>query len=214
MITDNYLKGLDYLEPFQVTLPPWMDEIKTEGLKRKVPIVDDDMGRFLRILCMVKKPKDILEIGCGISYATHWMLLGNDESNIIALDYNQERLDICEKYLKKSGFSGKVQLKRQWALDFFASEKLSFDLIFQDSTKKDYAGMIENCYQCLNKEGLLIVDNIFFNKKVFGLSKDQEKKYKNGVESLKQFTEKVAAHPGLECHFFSISDGVLVAKRK
>ena len=55
------------------------------------------------------------------------------------------------------------------------SEK--YDLIFQDSTKKDYGDMIEDCYLRLNPEGLLIVDNIFFNGKIFGLEAEQIKKY-------------------------------------
>lgn len=213
MPEDLYKTGLNYLEPFQEPLPEWMSNIKKEGIARKVPIVDDDMGRFLRVLCMIKKPKRILEIGCGISYATHWMLLGNNKSKIVALDYNQDRLDMCEKHLNVSGFVDNVCLKRQWAERYFEENEGTFDLIFQDSTKKDYAGMIENCYQCLNEDGLLVVDNIFYNKKIFGLSPEQEKKYRNGVNSLKSFNKKISNHSGFECHFFSISDGVLVAKR-
>lgn len=209
-----YLRGLEYLESFQLPKPVWLDEIKQLGINYKVPIVDDDMGRFLRLICALKQPKSILEIGCGISYATHWMLLGSPKTKVIGLDYNQQRLDFCTDFLKKSGFIGNVILKRQWAKDFFLENNEKFDIIFQDSTKKDYGDMIDDCYQRLKPDGLLIVDNLFFNGKVFGLSADQIKKYEKGVSALKSFNKTISIHPGFECHFLAISDGVLIAQRK
>ncbi len=213
-LSDFYLRGFEYLEQFQQPVEEWLKEIKQTGIKRKVPIIDDDMGRFLRMLCSLIKPASILEIGCGISYATHWMLLGNPQAKITGLDYNQDRLDLCSEFLEKSGFKSNVVLKRTWAKDFFVTEKSTFDLVFQDSTKKEYAGMLENCYQCLNPGGLLVVDNIFYNGKVMGLAEDQEKKYGKAVQALKFFNRQIADHPGFECHFFAISDGVLIAQRK
>jgi predicted O-methyltransferase YrrM len=111
-VSDLYVRGLEYLEQFQLPVDQWLREIKQEGLAAKVPIVDDDMGRFLRLICALVKPRSILEIGCGISYATHWMLLGFPEAKITALDYNIDRLDLCRKFLKKSGFSNRVELIR------------------------------------------------------------------------------------------------------
>ena len=212
--TELYLRGLEYLEQFQQSPEPWLKEIKRVGIARKVPIIDDDMGRFLKMLCALKRPDSILEIGCGISYATHWMLLGNPNARITGLDYNQDRLTMCADFLKTSGFLNNVILQRTWAKDFFESQHSAFDLIFQDSTKKEYAGMLENCYQSLKPEGLLVVDNIFYNGKVLGLDEDQEKKYKKAVQALELFSQQISVHNGFDCHFFAISDGVLVAQRK
>ncbi len=202
-----------YLESLQPDLPEWMTIIKNDGIAGKVPIVRDDMGQLLRLVCSLKKPETVLEIGCGISYATHWMLLGYHSSKITALDSNKDRLEQCKNYLQLSGYSDQVELKHIWAEDFFLENKSKYDLIIQDSTKKEYAGMIDQCYQCLRESGLLIVDNVFFNGKVFGLTPDQEKKYSKGVAALKEFNEKISRHPGFLCNFFPFSDGVLIAQR-
>ncbi len=212
-MTDFYTQALSYLETVQPDPPAYLEQIKTDGLEQKVPIIGDDMGVFIRMICSLIQPKTILEIGCGISYATHWMLLGSPRSRVIAIDYNQDRLELCNEYLKRSGFIDQVELKRCWAEDFFKENKQQFDLIFQDSTKKGYAGMIDECHWCLKPGGTLIVDNIFFNQKVFGLASAQEKKYANGVAALKAFNEKMAQHPGFDCSFLPLSDGVLVARR-
>jgi len=212
-MSDLYTRKLKYLDPFQPNVPPWMAKIKTHGIKRKVPIVDDDMGIFLKMVCSIQKPLTILEIGCGISYSTHWMLLGSTNSKIVALDSNADRLGECKAYLIESGYSDRVELKHCLAEDYFLSNPPVFDLIFQDSMKKGYSGMIDQCYQHLKVGGLLIADNIFFNNKVLGLTEDQKKKYAKGVAALEDFTNKISRHPGFECSFFPLSDGILVAKR-
>lgn len=213
MSQNSYLKGLDYLEPLQMGLPDWMRELKKEGIESKTPIVDDDMGRFLRLVCSLKKPDGILEIGCGISYATHWMLLGYTTARITGLDYNRDRLETSRRFLEISGFSDQVELKRVWAKDFFQENTKKYHLIFLDSTKKEYVNILEECYAALEKNGLFIVDNVFYNGKVFGLTPEQEGKYARGVAALEEFSHMVSRHPGFECHFLAISDGVLVAQR-
>lgn len=212
-MADFYSQALAYLETIQPDPPAYLKQIKSDGLAQKVPIVGDDMGIFLRMICSLVQPERILEIGSGISYATHWMLLGAPLSRIVAIDNNKDRLKQCEGYLMQSGFIERVELKQCWAEDFFKENTETFDLIFQDSTKKGYEGMIDTCYHCLKPGGILIADNIFYNRKVFGLSPAQEKKYANGVASLKAFNEKMAQHPGFDCSFLPLSDGVLVARR-
>lgn len=212
-MTDFYDEALKYLESVQPSPPAWLEQIKADGLAQKVPIIRDDMGIFVRMICALLRPASILEIGCGISYATHWMLLGSPRSRVVAIDSNHLRLEQCQTYLEKSGFINQVDLKNCWAADFFDDNRQCFDLIFQDSTKKGYAGMIDQCYQCLKPGGILVVDNIFFNGKVFGLTPGQEKKYAEGVASLKTFNEKMAQHPGFDCSFLPLSDGVMVAQR-
>jgi len=203
----------DYVQRYQSPLPPYMEKIKSYGLSHKVPIVRDDMGQMLRLFCRMLKPQKILEIGCGISYSTHWMLLGAEESEITALDYNYDRLNCCVDYLNQSGFSKQVKLVQGWAEDFFKDNHGQYDLIFQDSTKKNYVEMIGDCYRFLKPGGWLVADNIFFNGKVFGLSKDQERKYSRGVETINDFNLKMSEHPGFQTDYFPFSDGILVAQK-
>ena len=208
-----YLRGLEYIENLNPPLSDWLQAIKKAGTNGKVPIVDDEMGLFLKLICSVHKPKSILEIGCGISYSTHWMLTGWPNSHITALDANHERLQQCASFLKKSLCADRVELVHGWAEEFFRANTKQYDMVFLDSTKKEYIKLLEGCYKALNVRGILVVDNIFFRGKVFGMTENQVKKYKHGVDLLKKFNEEIARYPGFECTFLPLGDGVLVAQR-
>lgn len=175
--------------------------------------MDDEMGRFLSMICSLYRPKAILEIGCGISYSTHWMLAGCGECRITALDVNRERLAQCAEYLKRSNNADRVELLDKWADEFFRGNSKRFDMIFLDSTKREYVDLMESCHKALRPEGILVADNIFFNGKVLGLSEGEAKRYKIGTDLLKRFNEEIARFPGFACTFLPFSDGVLVAQR-
>lgn len=210
---DFYQKATRYVAELNPKMPVYLQELKTKGDNEKVPIIDDEMGEFLKLFCSLSQPKKILELGCGISYSTHWMLLGNPTASITALDSNQSRLDVCQQFLKKSGFSSQVTLIHSWIEDYFSAKHEKFDLIFLDSTKKNYIDLLDHCYSSLNDNGYLIADNIFFNGKVLELAEEQVKKYQKGVNRLKEFNTAITSHHGFEATFHPLSDGVLVAKK-
>jgi predicted O-methyltransferase YrrM len=210
---DYYADALRYITPLQQPVPEWLEIIKRAGIARKVPIVRDDMGQFLKLICSLITPEWILEIGCGISYSTHWMLLGSPQSKIIALDTNQDRLNQCKTHLERSGFQDRVTLVHQWAEEFFDQNRQKFDLIFQDATKKEYIKMLEPMHTALKTGGTLIVDNIFYGGKVLGMSIEERKKYAKGVALLEEFNQVISQHTGFETTFLPLSDGTLIAKR-
>ncbi|MBT4526834.1 MAG: methyltransferase domain-containing protein [Deltaproteobacteria bacterium] len=212
-VDDFYSQAVAYIAKLNPPLPENLEAIRNFGIKNKVPIIDDELGFFLKFVCSIFNPGRILEIGCGISYSTHWMLYGSSESKITALDSNRYRLDQCRKYLQLSENVHRVQLVHNWAKDFFEGNSQQFDLIFLDSTKKEYIDLLDDCYLALVKNGLLIVDNIFYNRKIFGLTPDQKKKYGKSTQLLETFNQKIANHPNFSCTFLPMSDGVLVAKR-
>lgn len=198
----------------QPELDPVMSEIKAYGLETFVPIVSDEVGLFLKLITSLQKPKHILEIGCGISYSTHWFLKANSAVHVTAIDFNIDRIAISEKYLKKSGLLDRVTLIHQDALEFFDSNTQKFDLIFQDSTKKGYAGMIEKCYEGLESFGLFVADNIFFNQLVLGSAPHPTNKNKKGIVKMREFNQLMSQHPGFDTSFLSLGDGLMIAEKK
>ncbi|OGG96742.1 MAG: hypothetical protein A2508_09590 [Candidatus Lambdaproteobacteria bacterium RIFOXYD12_FULL_49_8] len=202
-----------YFSGLEGALPDSLKRVKDYALEHQVPVVSDQVGGFLKLLCGLTKPKRILELGSGISYSTHWMLLGWPNAQIVSVDANGDRIELARGFLEASGALTQVELHSSWIEPFLETRLGEFDLIFLDSVKKDYATLLSQCYKILLPEGLLVADNILYQGKVLSLLPEQEKKYAAGVGSIKAFNQAVAEHPALDAHFLSIGDGLLVARK-
>lgn len=211
---DNSDPTLHYLESLNPELPEWMKEIREFGIRNQIPIVRDDLGQFIRLLCNLHKPARILELGSGSCYSTHWFLLGNPDAVITAVDANHHRVEFCEMFIEKTGFKPQVTPVHQRAQDFLETNTETFDLIFLDAMKKEYKDLLDDCVKALNPGGVFLVDNILFGGKVINLLPEQEKKYQNGVNALKAFNQAASVHPDIECTFLPLSDGTLIAQKK
>lgn len=202
-----------YLEKLHPNLSLTMQKMQKLAKEEKIPIIGDEVGRLLCLLCSLKKPKKILELGTGISYSTHWMLLQNQEVNITSIDQNQDRIYFAKKFLSESGFLENVKLLPIWIKDFFLTNQEKFDIIFLDSQKSLYQNMFSDILVRLKKNALLIVDNSLYKKQVCLEKKKVKKEYRNAVFSIQAFNQLVFQSSELKSFLFSLGDGVLVAKK-
>lgn len=216
-MTSLHPTASDYLNQLEPPLPEYLQAIKTFALEEQVPIVSDEVGNCLQLLCSLTKPRRILELGSGVSYSSHWMLLGAPWAQLVALDCNPQRIEASRSFLAQSGFLAQVELREQWIEDYFELKGSAlteqFDLIFMDSTKKDYANLLSQCYKALRLEGLLVVDNIFYQGKVLQEPESLSTKYRANVEAMKAFNRSLTEHPGFKVQFLAIGDGLLIARK-
>ena len=154
-----------YIQSLQGPIPDFLKNLKQQGQQDQIPIISDEVGQMLQMLCALQQPKSILELGTGIGYSTHWMLLGSPHAAITSVDANQNRIDLSATFLQQSGGLEQVRLVCAWVETFLEKNSQSYDLIFIDSTKKDYPMLLDQCYHALAINGLLVADNIFYQGK-------------------------------------------------
>lgn len=187
--------------------------LKEYAVQHNVPITKDDTMKFIVDYINTNKIKTILEIGTAIAYGSINMAMCDsvealDTVEIDIENYNQALLNI-EKYNMKQ----KINPHFMDAKLFIDGCNRTYDLIYLDGPKGQYANYLPRLLQLLNKNGAIIADNIFFHGMVTG-EIPTPSSCRSMVNGLRQYIDEVTHNESLEAHIYQIGDGVCVTKLK
>ena len=184
--------------------------IKSTELKDFIPVVDDDVARFLKLIIKISKPKKILEIGTSIGYSAVSMaqIIKEYGGKIITIEYDEKAAFQAEENFKKAGLEDYIEIKFGDAREIVPSLNEKFDLIFQDVDKRLYAPLFNNCLNVLNKGGILVAEDTLFP--VLEL----EEKWHYLIEPIKEFNDLVAKSENVYSTILPIGDGVTFCIKK
>jgi predicted O-methyltransferase YrrM len=193
----------------------FLAKLRSEATVKKIPIVDDAVGFLLEVICLLKKPENILEIGCGTGYSTYFLIKNLvNNSNYTGIDLNKERLETAQKFISKL-FTNNDNLKRLKflhgdALKIIPTLDRQFDFVFIDAAKYEYPEYIKSLMGGkLSKNAAVIADNIFYGDKIFltQVSKHDQ----NSVTGLREYIELITTCDYFENHFLNIGDGIALS---
>jgi|WetSurMetagenome_2_1015567.scaffolds.fasta_scaffold316457_2 predicted O-methyltransferase YrrM len=193
------------------TLKKQYDQIIEFDSRYVIPAVRYNTALFLKWITNLKKPSLVLEIGFGSGVSSIFINHGNSAIKIISLERDKNRFLRGKNLLHEMKIEN-IELLNMDAFDYFTTNNISYDMIFLDSVKREYKDYLVPVKKILNKNGLLICDNILFNGKV--IDKCLDKKYFNGVELLKEFNTIASNDLELDTFFIPIDDGILVSIKK
>jgi predicted O-methyltransferase YrrM len=166
-------------------------------------------GRFLSLLSKMQRPRRVLELGVFTGYATLCLAEGLAEDGIIhAIEGNPELEYIIHKYVKKAGLEDKVKLHIGDAKVIAGDLDETFDLVFIDAGKRDYAFYYDLIIEKVNSGGILLADNVLWSGKVISGATDAD------TQLLDAFNKKVNADPRVENIIMPLRDGLTIIRKK
>merc|ERR1711991_1295084 len=146
-------------------------------------------SQFLHLIIKILNIKKILGIGTFTGLSTLSMALAlSDDGKIIALDKNEETNKVAIDFFKKANQDHKIKTLIKPALeslDEIKNEK--FDLVFIDADKMNYIEYYERSLQLLNKNGLIIIDNVLWYGEV--VNENNNDKF---TKSIKEFNSHIS----------------------
>jgi len=157
-----------YIDNLSLKLNPVQQEIinynNTLGDIKKMQIAVSQC-HFLHLIIKISNIKSILEIGTFTGLSALSMALAlPDDGKLTALDKNEETNKVALNFFKKANQTHKIKTIVKPALESLEDLKNNkFDMIFIDADKMNYKKYYEMSLGLLNKNGLIIIDNVLWH---------------------------------------------------
>lgn len=179
----------------------------------RVPIVSQDVARFIELLLKIIKPKNILEIGSAIGYSSLIMSKASD-ANILTIEKDEETFKVLKENLKKYDTDNKIKAINDDAINTLKSmdKEVKFDFCFIDANKSQYEEYLNLVYDLTRDNALILIDNILFRGFV---AKDEDnKRYRTIIKNLKKFIEDVKSDKRFTASLLTVHDGLLLLRKE
>jgi len=168
-------------------------------------------GRVLSMLSHMIQPKTILEIGTYTGYSAICMAEGlAPRGKIHTIDINEELESMVNKYIKKAGLQDTITNHIGNAMEILPTLPDTFDLVFIDADKTNYANYYDLVFDQVNKGGYIIADNVLWSGKV---AKGDEY-LDTDTQTLIAYSEKIQNDDRVQNVLFPIRDGLMIARKK
>ena len=163
-------------------------------------------GKLLELLVRMSKPKTVLEIGTFTGYSS--ICIGTalgDGCVLHTIEANRELQVIIQKFIAEAELQDKIITHVGDALDIIPSLDATFDMVFIDAGKRDYATYYDLIIDRVNPNGIILADNVLWSGKVVDSNKD------NDTSIIDAFNKKVNDDVRVENITLPIRDGLTVA---
>ena len=167
---------------------------------------------FLHLIVKISNIKKILEIGTftGLSGLTMSLSLPSD-GKLVTLDKNVERNKIASNFFKKAKQENKIKTIIGPALESlsnFKKKEQKFDLVFIDADKENYKNYYNQSLDLIEKNGLIIVDNVLWHGEVVNVKKQDKL-----TTVIKEFNSYVNQDKRTENIIIPVGDGLTVCRK-
>lgn len=207
-----HLQQAEYLESLHPQNTGLLAEMELHASEHRVPIADREVARFLEITTRAIGARRVLEIGMAIGYAVIHLARAMAEGGlVVTIEPDDEMISRAEDFLKRAGLRERVRIERGRALDVLPGLSESFDLVYIDALKEEYADYLELSFPLIRLGGVVVVDNLLWGGQVAGEIKDE--KQRRSTESLRRFNEVFVNHQSLLAEILPVGDGLGYAVR-
>jgi len=168
-------------------------------------------GKLLEMISKIYAPDKILEIGTYTGYSSICLARGlKKEGKLTTIEINDELEPIITKYFTKAGLQDKIQLIFGDAKKIIPTLGNDFDIVFIDAEKKSYLTYYNMVFDKVKKGGLILVDNIFWNGKIFENVANTDT-YTKGIL---EFNEFIKNDNRVERLTLPLRDGFMIIRKK
>ena len=192
---ENFIESSKYTQNLFKIKNEIVQEIKKESLEQNVPIITDEVLKYMIFTARNIKARNILEIGTATGYSGLFLaqIANENDGFLTTMEIDEIRYRKAAENFKKLGLFEKNKMIFGDALKEIPKldKNMKYDFIFIDASKGQYLKFFEMSYEHLNENGIIFIDNLMFRGLVATDKEEIPKRYKTIVKRLKEFIEKL-----------------------
>jgi predicted O-methyltransferase YrrM len=196
----------EYLDRLSVQSDVLLKEMEGYAAEHRVPIADREVALFLEITARAIRAEKVLEIGMAIGYSVVHLLRGMGERGVVVtIEPSDEMINAASGYFKRANLFDRVQIKRGKALNVMPQLDETYDLLYIDAVKEEYAQYLDLGLPRLRTGGAVIVDNLLWGGRV---AQEANSSDESSTIALREFNGYFINHPQLRSEILSVGDGL------
>ncbi|MEZ5344379.1 MAG: O-methyltransferase [Pyrinomonadaceae bacterium] len=170
-------------------------------------------GRLLAMLSKMIRPRRILEVGTYMGYSALCLAEGlTDDGKIITLDVQPETHQIARDFWARSDLGGKIDGRLGDASEIIPSLGETFDLVFIDADKQNYAKYYDLVFPKMRIGGLIVADNVLWSGEVLNAEKGTAES--ESTIALHEYNKKIHADVRVSNILFAVRDGLMISRKE
>lgn len=210
MIMDERMAS--FIQSFDSGNTPFLEELEQEALRDNVPIIRSGTQDLLKLLLAMKKPKQILEVGCAIGFSALLMSeYAPKDCHITTIEKYEKRIPAARENFKRAGKEAQITLLEGDAAEILKELNGSYDFIFMDAAKGQYIHFFPEVYRLLAKGGLLISDNVLQDGEVMESRFAVTRRNRTIHSRMREYLYELKHHEGLTTSILPVGDGMTVS---
>lgn len=215
---ENYIRSKVDIRMKNTFNSEFLDKIQSMeeyAIENYVPIIQKDSLDVILMIIRERKIKRILELGTAIGYSSilfHY----SSGCHIDTLERDEIMYSLAKENIKIAGFENSINVIKgeiSESMKEIISSGKNYDLIFIDAGKSHYDDYLNWSLEVLDKNGIIICDNVLFDGKV-AREEITDKKNRTIIQKMKNFLDRIYNDENLESTLIMNGDGLLIIKRK
>lgn len=185
-------------------------DIRKYAIENNVPIMNSQTKEFIISVLEIAKPRRILELGTAIGYSSLCFKKYTD-ADITTIELDKNTAEIAKRNFEK--YNVNVNLINDNAIKALRTIDQGFDFVFIDANKAHYIDYFKISAKLLNKNGIIIADNVLFRGMV--LNDDLiDKRMITIVKRLRNYLAYVVDRDDFKSTIIPIGDGLTLSVKE
>lgn len=189
-----------------------LTDLEIYAKENNIPIMLKDGIEYMCNYIKENNIESILEIGSAIGYSSICMALINKNIKITTLEKDTQRYNIAVSNINKLNLNKQINIINIDALEYITKDK--YDLIFIDASKGNNINFFNLFKDNLNKDGVIITDNLSFHGLVEDANLIKTKNQKGIVNKIKNFIAFLDNNLEFDTKYINVGDKISISRRK